>query len=126
MPDKLPSRRTILIVEDDQELRDMLKLALSLEGANVVTAANGAAALEAALAHRPDLIVLDLMMPVMSGEDFRRAQLANSAIAHIPVVVVSAHPQIATIAERIAAAGYCPKPLDIDQFWPYVRERLIA
>ena len=104
----------------------MLALALSLEGANVVTAANGAVALDAALAHRPDLIVLDLMMPVMSGEDFRRAQLANATIAHIPVVVVSAHPQIATIAERIAAAGYRAKPLDIDGFWPYVRERLIA
>jgi CheY-like chemotaxis protein len=126
MPDTTSHRRTILIVEDDQELRDMLALALSLEGANVVTAANGAVALDAALAHRPDLIVLDLMMPVMSGEDFRRAQLANATIAHIPVVVVSAHPQIATIAERIAAAGYRAKPLDIDGFWPYVRERLIA
>ena len=126
MPDQPSPRRTILIVEDDQGLRDMLKVALSLEGANVVTAANGAAALNVAIAHLPDLIVLDLMMPVMSGEDFRRAQLANAAIAHIPVVIVSAHPQIAVIAERIAAAGYRPKPLDIDAFWPYVRERLIA
>jgi len=126
MPDTTSHRRTILIVEDDAELRDMLALALSLEGAKVVTAANGVVALEAALTHQPDLIVLDLMMPVMSGEDFRRAQLANAAIAHIPVVVVSAHPQIATIAERIAAAGYRAKPLNIDDFWPYVRARLIA
>jgi CheY-like chemotaxis protein len=126
MPDQPSASRTILIVEDDQELRDMLKLALTLEGANVLTAANGAAALETALTFRPDLIVLDLMMPVMSGEDFRRAQLATPAIAHIPIVVVSAHPQIASIAERIAAAGFCAKPLDIEAFWPYVRERLSA
>ena len=126
MPHQPSSSRTILIVEDDDGLREMLKLALSLEGANVLTAATGAAGLDLAFTFVPDLIVLDLMMPGMSGEDFRLAQLANPAIAHIPVVVVSAHPQIATIAERIEAAGYCAKPLDIEAFWPYVRDRLIA
>jgi CheY-like chemotaxis protein len=113
----------ILVVEDDPDLRLVLATALELEGAEVFTAANGLEALKLAVAHTPSVIVLDLMMPIMGGEDFRRAQIADETIRDIPVVVVSAHHDAAVIANRLEAAGYLTKPLDLDTFAHYIGER---
>jgi CheY-like chemotaxis protein len=104
----------ILVVEDDPDSRLMIATALEFEGHPVVTATNGVEAYNAARSHRPALIVLDLMMPVMNGEEFRRAQLANESIAKIPVVVVSAHHDASVIARRLRAHGCVSKPIDID------------
>ncbi len=112
-----------MIVEDDSEVRHLLATVLEMDGAEVLTAANGLEGLRLASAHLPSLIVLDLMMPVMDGEGFRRAQLADEKIRSIPVVVVSAHHEAAAIAGRIGAAGYLTKPLDLDTFAGYLAER---
>ena len=93
----------------------MLTTALESAGLHVVTATNGVDAFNLARAHRPSLILLDLMMPTMSGEEFRRAQLANADIRTIPVVVVSAHYDAARIARRMRASGCLSKPIDFDQ-----------
>ena len=106
----------ILVVEDDPDLLLMLATALELEGRPVVTAANGMEAFQLAQMHLPSLIILDLMLPVMSGEDFRRAQLANPAIRDIPVLVVSARHDAATVAARIDAVGCLTKPVDLETF----------
>src|SRR5687767_1309844 len=111
----------ILLVEDDPDMRDMLALMLELGGATVVTAANGVEAYNMARAHLPCLIVLDLMMPMMSGEEFRRAQLANETIRKIPVVVVSAHYEARQIARRMRAKKCFSKPVDLDELSDYVR-----
>ena len=107
--------RPILIVEDDDDIRDMMSTLLELSGHRVVTASNGAEALTLAAQHLPALIFLDLMMPVMTGEQFRQAQIANPAIKDIPIVVVSAHHEAARIASRMNALVCLDKPLDIDQ-----------
>jgi CheY-like chemotaxis protein len=112
----------ILLVEDDRDMRDMLALTLECEGASVVTAANGVEAYNMAQAHRPCVIVLDLMMPVMSGEEFRRAQLENEEIRHIPVVVVSAHYEARQIARRMKAKKCFSKPVELDELSGYVRK----
>lgn len=104
----------ILLVEDDPDMRDMLALTLELAGASIVTASNGVEAYNMARAHHPCLIILDLMMPVMSGEEFRKAQLANEEIRRIPVVVVSAHYEAARIARRMKATKCFMKPVDLD------------
>ena len=93
----------------------MMALALEFVGLHVVTATNGVEAFNLARAHDPSLILLDLMMPTMSGEEFRKAQLANAEIRDIPVVVVSAHHDAARIARRMRASGCLPKPVDFDQ-----------
>ena len=77
--------RPILVVEDDPDTRQMLATMLELEGHAVVTASNGAEAYNMARQHHPALILLDLMMPVMDGVEFRKAQVANASIAAIPV-----------------------------------------
>src|SRR5262245_57159597 len=76
----------VLVVEDDPELRLLLTTMLELENRDVIGAVNGEEALRLARDHEPGVIVLDLMLPQMSGEQFREAQLANGKIKHIPVV----------------------------------------
>ncbi len=82
---------SVLLVEDDLPIRDSLGEALAEEGFDVSTAGNGAEALERLRSgRRPSVIVLDLMMPVMDGWDFRQHQLGDPALKDIPVVIVSA------------------------------------
>ena len=115
--------RPILLVEDDPDLRAMMTTVLELEGAPVVVASNGMEAFNLARAHQPSLIILDLMMPVMTGEEFRKAQLANEEIRKIPVVVVSAHHEARRIARRMRATACLTKPLDFDALSAVVRRR---
>jgi len=82
---------SVLVVEDDHDLRDMMEQMLHLEGFATLTAANGLEALD--LLHAGAsvrVILLDLMMPVMDGWEFRRRQRADPKLADIPVVVMSA------------------------------------
>jgi CheY-like chemotaxis protein len=81
----------VLVVEDDPDLREMMEQLLHLEGFAPLTAPNGREALNLLDAGAPvKVILLDLMMPVMDGWEFRRQQRANPKLAHIPVVVMSA------------------------------------
>jgi CheY-like chemotaxis protein len=84
------SSTTVLIVEDDASVRDLMRTALGLAGFGTVTAPNGADALEYLRAGGDaGVILLDLMMPVMDGFEFRRQQLEEPPLAAIPVVVFS-------------------------------------
>jgi CheY-like chemotaxis protein len=109
----VPSR-PILLVEDDHDSRMMLAMALEFFGYDVITATNGMEAYNLAREHQPSLILLDLLMRVLSGEDFRRALLANADIRRIPVIVVSAHHESGLIAKRMRAAGCLAKPVNFD------------
>jgi DNA-binding response OmpR family regulator len=116
-----PVTHPILVVEDDPDLLLMLATALELDGQRVVTAINGAEAFRLAHLHRPALIVLDLMLPVVSGEAFRTAQLGDDAIKSIPVLVVSARHDAELVAERMNAVGCLTKPVDLETFSTVVR-----
>jgi DNA-binding response OmpR family regulator len=107
--------RTVLVVEDEPDTREMLRDFLELGGFAVATAANGRDGLVEARRHKPCVILLDLMMPVMSGEQFRKVQMTESGIRHIPVVVLSARHDACRIAEIIRAADCITKPLDMDR-----------
>jgi len=105
---------TVFIVEDDVDTREMLGRFLELEGYRVETAANGKLALERlGSGVGPCVIVLDLMMPVMDGWQFRQAQIHNTELADIPVIVVSAAGR--DRIERIQADAYLSKPVDLDE-----------
>src|SRR5206468_2477028 len=80
----------VLVVEDDEAVRAMMRSALAEAGYRVQAAANGQGALAVLRVRRPDAIVLDLMMPVMDGWAFRDEQLAVPGLRDIPVVVVTA------------------------------------
>jgi CheY-like chemotaxis protein len=105
---------TVLIVEDDLDTREMLGRFLELEGFNVETAENGKRALERlGSGVGACVILLDLMMPVMDGWQFRQEQIRDSALADIPVIVVSAAGR--ERLEKIQADAYLSKPVDLDE-----------
>jgi CheY-like chemotaxis protein len=114
------ARCPVLIVEDDEDLREMMAQMLTLEGFQAVAVANGREAL--AYLHeseRPDVILLDLMMPVMDGWEFRRQQQADPALAPVPVIVLSALDQAR--ATSLEAEAFLKKPLDFDRLLSLVR-----
>jgi CheY-like chemotaxis protein len=112
-----PRRRVVLVVDDDADVREALALALELAGYLTVRAGDG---LDALLALRtgppPDAIVLDLEMPIMSGWDFRAAQLRDPDLARIPVVVLSSSPR------EVSADRRLPKPSALDDVLRAVAE----
>jgi CheY-like chemotaxis protein len=116
---------SILLVEDDFDMRDALIPILEYEGHRVVGAANGREALDQLRAGpKPSLILLDLMMPVMNGTEFRAELLRDPALASIPVVVVSADPAARSKAKVMGAVGCIEKPLNIDALLSQVRQSL--
>jgi DNA-binding response OmpR family regulator len=105
---------TVFIVEDDPDTCEMLGRFLELEGYQVETAANGKIALERlGNGTRACVILLDLMMPVMDGWQFRREQVRNAALASIPVIVVSASGR--DRIEQIDADDYLAKPVNLEE-----------
>jgi CheY-like chemotaxis protein len=105
---------TILVVEDDRDCRDMLCTWLERHGYEAIPAGDGRQALET-LSRRPDidLILLDLMMPGMSGWQFRTSQRGTAPIRKIPVVVMTAHPNPDGEAEWLDPEDLLLKPLDL-------------
>ena len=107
----MTTARRILIIEDDADVRESLSEVLLSEGYEIAEAQDGAEGLRAARDQLPDLILLDLMMPIMNGWDFRTAQMADPALAPIPVVVISA-----TLPDQVHAIGavaHLHKPFDL-------------
>ena len=107
--------RGVLIVEDDPDIRETIAQILEEEGYEVRGASNGKQALDLLReGARPQLILLDLMMPVMDGWLFRTEQRSDPAIADIPVIVISADGNLRQQAAKIQANGYLRKPVGID------------
>jgi CheY-like chemotaxis protein len=114
----------VLVVDDDAAIREALEAVLEDEGYVVRGAANGreALALLRTGVRPPAVILLDLMMPVMSGWDFRAEQQGDPALASIPVVVLSADRDVATKAAALQVPGYLAKPVNLDVLLDVVRE----
>jgi CheY-like chemotaxis protein len=118
----MPSTGSILIVDDDVELRELLAVALAADGFATATAAHGRDALTH-LRSTADtrLILLNLMMPVMDGVEFRAAQLRDRSLAWIPIIVLSGAVDADRIAKRLGAAQFVRKPVDLDRVRDAVR-----
>jgi CheY-like chemotaxis protein len=104
----------VLVVDDDDGIREALCELLADAGHPAVSVANGQAALEylRTAPKQPCLILLDLMMPIMDGETFRKVQLADPVLRSIPVVVLTAAGREA--AARVPADGVLLKPVSLD------------
>ncbi len=86
-----PENKTILVADDEADVRDFLSMVLSEAGFNVITADDGFQALEQVKKHKPDLISLDLVMPERSGVKFHRDMAKNKEWAKIPIIIVTGH-----------------------------------
>ena len=111
-----PHRCSVLVVDDDADVRELLRVALEAEGYYVAGADNGRAALDHLRSHAAScIILLDLMLPVMDGSHFRTAQLHDRSLAWIPVVVMSGGPDSDRHAREMGARRLVRKPLDLDE-----------
>ena len=118
----------ILVVEDDEAIRGLVSDVLRDDGYDVSEAANGAEALAYVGDHRPDLIVLDLMMPIMDGWQFVEECHRAAICDHVPIVVTSASHDLPRTADRLRSMGVrtcLAKPFDVDGLLALV-ERYVA
>jgi CheY-like chemotaxis protein len=119
---------SILVVDDESSMREMLAEVLEEEGYRVACAANGLEAITylRATAAQPCVILLDLMMPVMSGWEFRQEQQHDPVLASIPVVVLSAVQNLAQEAKAIGVTGHLPKPINFNKLLATVQRYCAA
>jgi CheY-like chemotaxis protein len=121
-PQAVSHRCSVLVIDDDADMRELLRVALSAEGYAVESVANGREALHYLRSHAETcIILLDLMLPVMDGEHFRAAQLRDRALAWIPVVVMSASEDCSARALELSARSFVQKPLNLDEVRQVVR-----
>jgi len=115
---------TVVVADDDDVLRSLLVLNLEAEGMNVHEAQNGAQALQFALTHQPDLIVLDVMMPVHDGLKVLRALKDEPSTANIPVILLTARAAPEEVEEgwRAGADFYVTKPFHMDKLLDFIDE----
>src|SRR6266478_6773205 len=120
MPSVPANVGNVLIVEDDPDIRKMLSALLAGEGFHAVAAEDGLEALHLlrAVRHRapdtPCLILLDLKMPRLSGNEFRRAQLGDPVVANVPVAVMSGAADLQQRADALGAVATLAKPIDFE------------
>jgi DNA-binding response OmpR family regulator len=117
----------VLIVEDDINIREMLAVLLSTQGFHAIAAEDGLEALHLlrTVRHRapdvPCLVLLDLMMPRLGGNEFRRAQLGDPTVASVPVAVMSGAVDLEQRGQALGAVATLPKPLNFDVLMEVVR-----
>jgi DNA-binding response OmpR family regulator len=113
----------VTIVDDDRDTREMLTLALELEGFEVSQAANGLRLISAMHVDRPDVILLDVMMSWIDGFELCRAIKKNPTFGDIPVIFITARksPEDERTGMEAGAADYFTKPLDVDRLIARIR-----
>jgi CheY-like chemotaxis protein len=116
----------LLLAEDDEFSRDMLVRRLERQGFEMIAAADGREALLAARQHHPDLIIMDLDMPVLDGRGAMRALKSDPRTFKIPIIVLTAHADPADVAEAVAhgCAFYETKPIVLRRLIERIQEVL--
>jgi DNA-binding response OmpR family regulator len=120
--------KTILLIEDDNAIREALSLVLENEGYVVSVVTNGREGMDWLNASQalPDLILLDLMMPDMDGIEFRKAQMKVQRLASVPVIMLTASPALAKDLSDVSEVAFTivPKPLVIETLVEAIESRL--
>ena len=112
----------ILIVEDDPALREALSQVLADEGYDLLGARDGLEAVNCLKrGNRPDVILLDLSMPVVNGWEFRMIQKRDPEIAHIPVILITAGDYTREEVAWLEPSALLPKPIDLPELFSVVR-----
>jgi DNA-binding response OmpR family regulator len=117
----------VLVVDDDANIRKMIIAALRRDGYTFIEAPNGRDALDLMRSEHPDVVVLDLMMPILSRWDVLRERMDDEELRSIPVIIVSANkdPEVATVVDQ-GICAFLPKPFDIGALSALVRSCIAA
>ncbi|MBN1326479.1 MAG: response regulator [Candidatus Cloacimonetes bacterium] len=107
----------ILIVDDDQNIRRLVSFNLSLEGHEILMARNGKEGIEIAVSSNPDIILMDIMMPIMNGYDACKWLKSDPRTKDIPLFMLSAKGQMTDLDEafNVGADNYITKPFDVEK-----------
>jgi DNA-binding response OmpR family regulator len=118
--------KKVLVVDDDRVIQQLLVVNLELEGYDVVTASDGEQAIERIGSAKPDLVLLDIMMPKYDGWEVCRQAKSNSKTKHIPIIFLSARAQDLDVRRGIdlGVAAYMTKPFDPLELMDVVRRVL--
>lgn len=108
------TRRTILVVEDDRDIRELLRLTLEVAGYDVIEAENGVDGIAAARQYEPDAILMDMSMPFMDGCQSARRIRQNPRLAKIPIIACTAYNRWEWRGKALLAGctDFLPKPVD--------------
>jgi CheY-like chemotaxis protein len=122
----MKSTKCVLVIDDDESTRELLELALSDQGYNVVAAVDGATALHLVGDIRPDLILLDIRMPVMDGESFLDAY-GKLPGPRAPIIILSAVREYfdSTLfgsEDAMTAGAYLKKPFDLNDLYSCIKQ----
>lgn len=121
----MSSSKRIFVVEDDLHIRESLTEVLEIEGFDVFSAINGQDALDKLRGgERPDLILLDLMMPVKDGFQFKAEQSVDPTISNIPVIIMSANGNMSAKKELAMVTDFLKKPIDLDALLSTINRHL--
>ena len=114
----------VIIVDDDRDTREMLQVALEVEGYQVMLAANGLRLISLLHVDCPDLVLLDVMMSWMDGFELCRSVKQNKEFGHIPVIFISGKkmPEDIRRGYEVGAEDYFTKPLDLERLLARIRE----
>jgi len=113
----------ILVIDDDEDIRDLLAMILSAEGHEVAMAVDGVAGIDQLrVGGRPSLILLDMMMPRLDGEAFLKAMRSNPNTADIPVIILTGHPAARKKAADLGTAGCLVKPVELAELLRMVQQ----
>jgi chemosensory pili system protein ChpA (sensor histidine kinase/response regulator) len=117
MPTKSPARRRpkVLVVDDSITICELLQLYLETAGYDVLLAADGDAAIHLVRESKPDLAIVDIDMPYLSGDEFVAALRSDEATRNIPVIFLSSREDLADHAKLLNAVAYLPKPVRADR-----------
>lgn len=116
----------ILVVEDSPDMRMLLRDLLETLGHTCVEAADGLDGVKEAMTALPDLIIMDLMMPNAAGDTTLRFMRGTPELRHIPVLVVSAHADVARISRQMGANAWMAKPVSMDELGKRIDQMLSA
>jgi CheY-like chemotaxis protein len=106
--------RTVIVVEDDGDVREAISEILRENDYSVLDYGNGQEALACDRSSRPCVILLDMMMPVMDGWQFRAQQRNDPMLGTVPVVVLTAHADASRVAQELGAAAFLKKPVQLE------------
>jgi len=110
-------KKTILIVDDEPDILMLTSIRLKKLGFNVITAVDGREAVHVVKSKEPDLVLLDLILPVVNGTDVCKKIKNDEKLKHIPIILFTAHSDTMTAekAKRFGANDYIVKPFDPDE-----------
>jgi CheY-like chemotaxis protein len=115
-----PRPARVLLVEDDQDVRQLLTEAFEAAGLSVVAAHNGFAALNEVRSTSPDVVVLDLGLPVLDGQEFLDAWRTVAPAHNVPILVLSGSAELPPLLASVGVQGHITKPFDLDQVVAHV------